>query len=96
MELIDFTLSTEGKALLLDQNVEDYRRYDRSLKPDFQEIHNDRIFLFKERLSPGVYEFDYYVRALSPGKFSHLPARAWEMYFPENFGQTSGTYFEIK
>jgi len=43
-----------------------------------------------------VYEFDYYVRALIRGKFTHLPAVVSEMYFPENFGRTNGGYFEIK
>jgi hypothetical protein len=65
------------------------------LNPDQVEYHDDRIYIFKEYLSPGVYEFDYYARALIPGKYLHLPAVASEMYFPENFGRTAGSYFTI-
>jgi len=52
--------------------------------------------LFKQRLEPGVYEYDYFVRALIPGSFHHLPAVVSEMYFPENFGRTRGESFSIK
>ena len=62
---------------------------------DAEESHDDRLFLFRERLPAGVYEFDYFVRALIPGTFHHLPAVASEMYFPENFGRTRGEYFVI-
>jgi len=65
------------------------------LYPDQVEYHDDRIYIFKEYLSPGVYEFEYYARALVPGKYLHLPAVASEMYFPENFGRTAGSYFII-
>jgi len=63
--------------------------------PDFTEYHDDRLMLFSQRLDPGVYEYDYYVRALIPGKFQHLPAVASELYTPENFGRTRGEYFNI-
>jgi len=101
-EIVNLELETEQKSLLLrekDKPKYDYyywRYYNRTLRPDFKELHDDRAFLFKERLSPGVYEFDYYVRALTKGKFTHLPAVVSEMYFPENFGRTPGGYFEIK
>ena len=68
----------------------------RTFFADAEESHDDRLFLFRERLPAGVYEFDYFVRALIPGKYHHLPAVASEMYFPENFGRTSGGYFSIK
>ena len=65
------------------------------LRPDSDESHNDRLFLFKQRLEPGVYEYNYFVRALVPGLFHHLPAVVSEMYFPENFGRTRGEFFSI-
>ena len=67
-----------------------------TLRPDAEESHDDRLFLFRERLQPGVYEFEYYVRALIPGTYHHLPAVVSEMYFPENFGRTDGRYFTIE
>ena len=66
-----------------------------SLYPYFTEAHDDRVFLFKENLTPGVYEYEYYVRALVPGTFQHLPAIASEMYFPEVFGRTEGNTFTV-
>jgi len=65
------------------------------LYADAEETHDDRVFLFKENLSAGVYEYTYFVRALVPGVFNHLPAVVSELYFPENFGRTRGEYFTI-
>lgn len=60
-----------------------------------QELYDDRVFLFVEQLPPGVYDFEYFVRALIPGEYHHLPAVASEMYFPENFGRTDGNTFRV-
>lgn len=62
---------------------------------DAAESHDDRLFLFREQLSAGVYEYEFFVRALVPGTFQVLPTVASEMYFPENFGRTAGTEFII-
>jgi len=67
----------------------------RKLSPTHTESHDDRVFLFVESLSKGVYEYEYYLRALVPGEFQYLPARAEELYFPEVFGRTEGGTFEI-
>jgi uncharacterized protein YfaS (alpha-2-macroglobulin family) len=101
MEIVNLDLATEQKSLLLEEEYQRDREYwkahfDRSLYPDFKEIHDDRVFLYMKSLGPGVYEFDYYVRVLVKGKFTHMPAQVSEMYFPENFGRTDGRYFEIK
>lgn len=61
-----------------------------TLQPTHIESHDDRVFLYVDTLPAGVYEYEYYLRALVPGVFSHLPARAEELYFPEVFGRTSG------
>lgn len=68
----------------------------RKLYPTYIENHDDRVYLYVETLAPGVYEFEYFLRALVPGKFKHMPARAEEMYFPEIFGQTDGDIFTVK
>ena len=94
MEIVNLELATEQKSLLLQEK--EIKENNRELYPDFTELHDDRAFVFKERIEPGVYEFDYYVRVLTKGKFTHLPAVVSEMYFPENFGRTAGSYFEIK
>lgn len=69
-------------------------RHDR-LTVDAEESHDDRLFLFREYVPAGVYEYEFFVRALVPGTFQVLPTVASEMYFPENFGRTSGSRFII-
>jgi len=61
-----------------------------ALRPTHVESHDDRVFLYAEYLSPGVYRYEYFLRALVPGTFQHMPATARELYFPEIFGRTSG------
>ncbi len=92
MEIVNMDLATEQKSLRLRENELTGREF----YPTFKELRDDRTFLYTENLNPGVYEYDYYVRALIKGKFTRLPAIASEMYFPENFGRTAGGYFEIK
>ena len=67
----------------------------RTLRPTHTESHDDRVFLYVEEFSEGVYEYEYYLRALVPGEFQHLPARAEELFFPEVFGRTEGRIMSI-
>lgn len=67
----------------------------RKLYPTHTEAHDDRLFLYMDRLEPGVYEYEYYLRALVPGVFQHLPVKAEELYFPEVFGRTSGDIITV-
>ena len=69
---------------------------DTPLDPDATETHDDRVYLFNQQLAPGVYTYDYFVRALIPGTYNHLPAVVSEMYTPENFGRTGGEYFTVQ
>lgn len=66
------------------------------LMPDSVEYKDDRLMVFTQYLPEGVYEYDYYARALIPGKYQHLPATASELYYPEHFGRTQGQIFTIK
>jgi uncharacterized protein YfaS (alpha-2-macroglobulin family) len=61
-----------------------------------EEVHDDRVFLFAEYVSPGTYTYDYTLRALIPGTYRHLPATVQEMYTPEIFGRTNGGTFTIE
>lgn len=61
-----------------------------------KELRNDRLFLFADFLSPGVYEYDYFVQVGTAGKFHHKPAVAYEMYFPETFGRTRGEWITVE
>jgi uncharacterized protein YfaS (alpha-2-macroglobulin family) len=55
---------------------------------DHTEQRDDRVLLFADRLSPGVYEHSYVARATSPGSFYLPPAKIAEMYQPEVYGRT--------
>lgn len=72
-----------------------YGNNSRDLRPTHTESHDDRVFLYIEEMREGVYEYEYFLRALVPGEFQHLPARAEELFFPEVFGRTEGGIIEI-
>lgn len=72
-----------------------YGNKTRRLYPTHLESHDDRVFIYKDKLTEGVYEYEYYLRALVPGQFQHLPAKAEQSFYPEVFGRTSGGVFEV-
>jgi uncharacterized protein YfaS (alpha-2-macroglobulin family) len=74
----------------------DWENWFRSGGFDHVERHDDRIQLFATRLSEGVHEFSYVVRATTAGTYRTAPARAEEMYTPEIFGRTATTVIEVK
>jgi uncharacterized protein YfaS (alpha-2-macroglobulin family) len=57
---------------------------------DHVELDDGEVRLFASSLTPGVHTYRYLLRATTPGRFAHPPARAEEMYEPENFGSTAG------
>ena len=65
------------------------------LYPTHVESHDDRVFAYVGSVSPGVYEYEYFMRALIPGVFQQLPAKAEVLYFPEVFGRTSGEMITV-
>jgi uncharacterized protein YfaS (alpha-2-macroglobulin family) len=94
-EPIDLQYATSQQNLLENvannpgKNWDDYYR-NQTWRFSHIEYRDDRIFLFADELPPGVYRYEYLVRATTPGTFKERPARVWEMYYPETFGQTSG------
>jgi uncharacterized protein YfaS (alpha-2-macroglobulin family) len=99
MEAIDFNFATSQQYLFDDINGNgNWMEYYRNQMWRFSHIEyrDDRVFLFAEELPAGVYRYEYLVRATTPGKFRQRPAKVWEMYFPETFGQTAGGWMEIK
>jgi uncharacterized protein YfaS (alpha-2-macroglobulin family) len=66
------------------------------LNPSHEELHDDRVFLFIESLYPGSYQYQYFVRATTPGTYQHMPAVVSQMYYPEVFGRTGGSTMEVK
>jgi uncharacterized protein YfaS (alpha-2-macroglobulin family) len=92
-EAVNNSLATTA---LLNQNGPAKTKNRESLYFKNKEIRDDRVALFAQRVSPGVYEYTYKVRALHSGTY-HLPAtRAYNMYFPDIFGHSDGGILEIK
>jgi uncharacterized protein YfaS (alpha-2-macroglobulin family) len=49
-----------------------------------------------ESLMPGSYQYEYFLRATTPGTYQHLPAVVSEMYTPEVFGRTAGALVVVE
>jgi uncharacterized protein YfaS (alpha-2-macroglobulin family) len=77
-------------------DANDWRNWWRHSGFDRVERHDDRIQLFATRLSEGLHEFSYIVRATTAGSFRTAPTRAEEMYEPEVFGRTGTAVIEVK
>ena len=54
------------------------------------EIHDDKIVLFADYLTPGEHVYTYLARATTPGTSVHPPISAEEMYNPEVMGRSAG------
>jgi alpha-2-macroglobulin len=63
---------------------------------DGVELHDDRVTYFATYLHAGSYEFDYVMRATTPGSYTALPARAYLMYSPETWGRSDGGLITIR
>ncbi len=53
------------------------------------EMHDDRVLLFADSLTPGIHTHRYLVRALTSGTFHAPGTEIEEMYAPEVFGRGS-------
>jgi len=97
-EPIDFTLQTTQQHL--SDEVNQSEEIDWWWNPIWYfnhiEFRDDEVFLFADYLPAGKYEYEYLTRATTAGSFRERPARAWEMYYPETFGQTDGDWLVIK
>jgi uncharacterized protein YfaS (alpha-2-macroglobulin family) len=59
------------------------------------QVYDDHIAWLAEYLPAGTYELTYTLVVLQPGRFQVIPARAWQVYFPEVQGVSQGSIFEI-
>ncbi len=60
------------------------------------EMRDDRVEAFALALDPGMHEFEYTVRATTPGTFVAAPTKAEDMYAPETFGRTASELVTIR
>ncbi len=93
MEPVDPTLSTEKERTPLGWMSEGKGWWWNPF--DHQELRDDRAVFFATSLAPGVYRVRYHLRAVLPGRYHVLPARAVESYFPEVWGASRGEVVEI-
>jgi uncharacterized protein YfaS (alpha-2-macroglobulin family) len=100
LELVDTKLQTSQQQLLSglsdDTSLWSWDAWNSGIwRFNHQEFRDDQLFLFADQLPAGIYEYRVIVRATTPGTFRERPAKAYEMYFPETFGQTSGGWVTI-
>jgi uncharacterized protein YfaS (alpha-2-macroglobulin family) len=60
------------------------------------EIYDDHVRWVTRFVPAGTYEFTYYINLLQVGEFQVIPAHAWEYYFPEVEGTSTGMKFTIQ
>jgi hypothetical protein len=63
---------------------------------DYIEQLDDRVLLFADDLSNGVYTHTYLARATTIGKFSVPSARVEEMYDPETYGRSDAFTITVR
>lgn len=63
---------------------------------EHQNLRDQRAEAFASTLWAGVYDYTYYARATTPGRFVVPPAKAEEMYAPETFARTAGDVVIVK
>lgn len=56
---------------------------------EHENLRDERAEAFRSLLWPGVYQWSYVMRATCTGTFIVPPAKAEEMYSPENFGRSA-------
>lgn len=58
-------------------------------------IYKDHIIWMADFLPAGTYQLEYTLVTLQPGEYQVIPARAWQLYFPEVQGSSAGEVFGI-
>ncbi len=70
--------------------------YGGSIWYDHQNLRDERAEVFKSLLDEGVWNYSYVARATTPGDFVAPPAKAEEMYSPENFGRSRTDFVKVE
>ena len=65
------------------------------LRASFTEVRDREVRAYFDHLTPGVHEFRYLARAVTPGLFGAPRARAELMYHPEVAAFTDGPTLRI-
>ncbi|MFN8597508.1 MAG: MG2 domain-containing protein [Anaerolineae bacterium] len=91
LEAVNERLNTTGYLARRDVYTEHneefrYERYGYNQK----EIRDDRVVFFITHLARGTHQITYLARVLRGGVFNVLPAQAYLMYAPEQWGRSRG------
>lgn len=78
-----------GPAAQGSRPVDYCRSYDGS------QVKDDKVVYFATFLPAGTYQYEYSMRATTPGTYFALPARAYLLYAPSTFGRSDGGQFTI-
>lgn len=62
---------------------------------DHEEMHKDRLTVFKNRAWSGRFRIEYYLRAAYPGTFTMKPTQIGLMYEPEIYGRSESKSITI-
>ena len=96
LEPVNFNLMTATRAHRRYRSSRGRSPYGATLTPFYhRELRDDRVVLFADKVTPGVYTYSYLARATTLGHFVAPPARAEQMYAPEVFGRTAASHFTI-
>lgn len=74
----------------------DWRVRYRSRWFNHQNLRDNRAETFTQFLGSGIWNYEYVVRATTPGNFVAPPAKAEEMYAPETFGRTATEFVLVR
>ncbi len=59
-------------------------------------VYDDRISWSASLVPAGTYQISYLLSLTTPGEFQILPARTWQLYFPETMAISAGDKFVIE
>lgn len=96
LEAVNVSLETESREEELELEMLGEADQDWWLvKWSRVEMHDDRVLLFADTLSPGIHTYRYLVRALNYGTYLSPGVRVEQMYAPEVFGRSPERILKI-
>jgi uncharacterized protein YfaS (alpha-2-macroglobulin family) len=106
LEPVDASLRTTSEEVreklqqeqeeLAKANYKGYRWWGYSMSYfDHVDMRDNRVVLFATYLPQGVHQYVYFLQVTTAGEYNVLPARGYEMYFPEVWGRTDGGTFSV-
>lgn len=96
-EIVNSALANaESSPKSADSTSNDWQIRARSRWFNHQNLRDNRAEAFTQFLGSGIWNYEYVVRATTPGNFVAPPAKAEEMYSPEVFGRTSTEFVSVR